>query len=160
MLANDGVEDIEISCGDGLDNAEIDLLDRSLPNRSAEGFPLDCEADGSLAPKGQSHFVELSNKSARADDGGDVKTRVSCPKKRKGGCEGELTLETVAEKPRVLGESRYDLKAGEKTDLRVKLSTKGSDLLKRRGKLLAKAIARRRNSRGQPLTAFTRRSTC
>ena len=119
-------------------------------------MPADCNENGTLTPKGESHFIELSNKSVRANDDGGVKTRVSCPKKRRGGCEGEVALETVADKPIGLGETRYDLKAGDKTNVRVELSTRGRELLNRRGKLLITATARQRNSKGQPLTAFVR----
>ena len=105
LNTNDGVADREVSCGDGVDNAFIDLADEQFLG----GFPADCEGCGSVAAQGQSHSIRLSGRSVRADKDGVIRTKVSCPRARTDGCTGRLALETVADRPLALGAKAYDL---------------------------------------------------
>ena len=149
LNANDGVRDLELSCGDDFDRADGDLLDIEPP-----AIATGCES-GSAAPKGKPAPVFLSKRSVRASDNGEAEMGVSCFRTRRGGCEGRLTLETIADRPLELGSSRYDRKAGEKENLRVDLSKAGRALLKLHGDVLVKATATQRGSDGRPRTAFT-----
>ena len=161
--SNDGVADLEISCGADIDTVMFDSADSQL----FDGFPPDCEG-GSGSPKGVASPILLSKRSVTMPDSGIVLIGALCPSKARGGrCKGRIEIDSVpasgagalasVDRSFELGSSRYELKAGERGKLPVDLSRAGRALVKLRKDVTVEATATSDfiDARGRRRIAFT-----
>lgn len=97
---------------------------------------------GGRTGSGGKPSVRVRTKRATADRRGRVRVKLACSGSA-GKCTGKLLLQATAKKrTRTLGSARYSVKAGRSATERVQLNRSGRSMLRRRGKLRARAVAR------------------
>jgi Ca2+-binding RTX toxin-like protein len=96
----DGERDL-VSCGAGVDFAEVDLQD---PIRGCENV--------SRAPADDGLPAYASGRTLRAPRDGTVPVRVACPRQAKVRCRGSLELRRSAPLGKLLGRASYDVRLG------------------------------------------------
>ena len=144
ILARDGVAD-QISCGDDLDQAELDLLDR---------IPADCEFV-SQAAIDEGPNVVISTRALRVR-GGKVRATLSCPVAQRRNCNGRLELKGVGANARTLAHTSYRLANGRRRTVSLTISARRLAAL-RRGRVVQVLLrARERDSRGRARTTIAR----
>ncbi len=146
--ANDGVADLEISCGAGVDSAVLDNADVAFLGV----FPADCEG-GSNTPKGKPSPLVVSSKTVTMTDDGTAVMSIYCPRHARGGrCKGRIEIDslpaaagagalTSAGQAFELGSSRYELGARKHARIPVELSRAGRALVKARKDVRVEATA-------------------
>lgn len=143
ILARDGVAD-QISCGENLDQAELDLLDR---------IPADCELVSQAAIDEGPNVVILTR--ALRIRGGKVRATLSCPLAQRRHCSGRLELKGVGANARLLAQTSYRLARGGRRT--VSLAISGRLLALRRQRVVQVLLrARESDSRGRAKTTIAR----
>jgi RTX calcium-binding nonapeptide repeat (4 copies) len=129
LFARDGVADSGISCGDGSDSADVDLLDQQPIN--GRGRITFCENITAGAVE-EGPNVRIRGRSLRVSRRGRVTVRLACPQGLSQGCAGELTLAGVrGRRSAELASRRYGrIAAGRNGAIRLRLT--GSDLRRAR----------------------------
>lgn len=144
ILARDGVAD-QISCGENLDQAELDLLDR---------IPADCELV-SQAAIDEGPNVVISTRALRIR-GGRVRATLSCPVAQRRNCNGRLELKGVGANARTMAQSSYRLANGRRRTVSLTISARRLAALRRQRVVRVLLRARERDSRGRPRTTIAR----
>ena len=130
LLARDGAGDL-VRGGAGADSAQVDLAD-AVDGVESIDRPVVVAPDATATP------VDVSSRRARIR-GRRVRVALECPAVEAGGCEGRLTLLSakrfkVGRVPVriVLGSARFDLAAGERAKVSVRLPKGARRLAKNR----------------------------
>lgn len=144
ILARDGVAD-QISCGDDLDEAELDLTDR---------IPADCELVSQAAIDEGPNLVILTR--ALRVRGRSVRVRLRCPSAQDRNCSGRLTLKRVGANRPTLAAASYRLAHGRRTTVSLTISAQRLAVLRSQGVVRVQLRALERDSRDRAKTTIAR----
>jgi hypothetical protein len=144
IRARDGVAD-QISCGEDVDEAEIDLQDPA---------PADCEFV-SRAAIDEGPNVVISSRALRVRRG-SVRVRLRCPAAQRRNCNGRLTLRRAGANARTLAAASYRLTRGRRTTVRLPISGRRLAALRRQRVVRVQLRSLERDSHDRPKTTIVR----
>ena len=118
---------LSVSCGDGTDSLDMDLLDAgisfSLPGFSAAILALDCEHI-TVGAIDEGRNVAISRRSRRVSPRGLTTVGLRCPRSLTSRCRGRLKLQLASRRSlrRPASGTRYSIRPGTSRRVRVRLS--------------------------------------
>lgn len=132
LFTRDGVKDAVVSCGGGLDTANVDL--RDVPSSDCENI------DQGAIKEGRN--VRISKRTLRVGRDGRARVKLSCPRQLSRRCKGKLSLSLYRRSAHggavASRATRYSIKPGRSRQVKVRLS--GRD---------RRALVSRRKPRGR-----------
>jgi hypothetical protein len=95
--------------------------------------------------------MRFGKRTVKVDQSRRARVQLKCPAKS-GGCTGRLKLRRVSGKPKSLGSAKFNIAAGRRKAVVVKLSSAAMKRLRKAGHLKARGIASARDAAGHPRT--------
>jgi Ca2+-binding RTX toxin-like protein len=145
LLARDAEDDQALgamSCGSGADRLDADLADDNTRE-----IPADCETvDQGAIDEGRN--VRIAGRTLRGGRSGSVRVRLTCPRSVRIGCRGALGAGTA-------GGTRYRIRRGRSTRVRVRVPGSVRRALSRRRRVPVRLVSIERGSHGPKTTIRT-----
>lgn len=151
LLARDAEDDQALgamSCGSGADRLDTDLADDNT-----RALPADCETvDQGAIDEGRN--VRIAGRTLRGGRSGSVRVRLACPRSVRIGCRGVLAMR-LARGAGTAGGTRYRIRRGRSTRVRVRAPGSVRRALARRRRVPVRLVSIERGSHGPKTTIRT-----